>query len=146
MEPVGLTASIISISTLAIQIGDALRKAAEFWESVEDAPANIRRISREIRLLVNVLSTIQHEHQTGRIQEAYESMINDALDLAKEDVDELATIISELARKLGPAHSRAKRKWSKVQMVLKGAKISKIRDSIESVKSILSLLQTSRNQ
>src|SRR5271170_3499633 len=133
MEPVGLTASVISIATLAVQLGDALRKAADFWESVEDAPANIRRISRELRLLVNVLSTIKHEYQTGRIQEAYEPMIKDALDLAKEDVDELATIISGLARQLGPANNRAKRQWGRIQIVLKGGKISKFRSSLESV-------------
>jgi N-terminal domain on NACHT_NTPase and P-loop NTPases len=146
MEPVGLTASIISIATLAVQLGDALRKAAEFWESVEDAPASIRRISRELRLLVNVLSTIKHKHQTGHIQEAYEPMIKDALDLAKEDVDELAMIISGLARQLGPANCRAKRQCGKIQIVLKGGKISKFRNSLENVKSILSLLQVSQNQ
>ena len=146
MEVVGATASIISIASFAVQLGDALRKAAEFWESFEDAPADIRRISRELRLLINILNTIRHRQETVRNQDGLEHWIKEALELAKHDIDELASFVSELARFTGPGNGQMKQHWGRVRIVLKRDKIAKFKGYIESAKSILSLLQMSQTQ
>jgi hypothetical protein len=146
MEVVGLTASIISITTLAIQIYDSLRKVADFWESFEDAPEDIRRISRELRFLANILITIRQRHESGLNQDGHDQWIREALELVKQDIDELASLVSELARLVGPGNGRIKRHWRRVRIVSKRDKLTKLKGHVESAKSILGLVQTSQTQ
>ncbi|TGO67879.1 hypothetical protein BOTNAR_0034g00390 [Botryotinia narcissicola] len=103
-DPVSFTASVIGIATLAVQLGDALRKAAEFWEAVQDAPSDIRRLSKQLRLVASVFHTIRLEYETGSIPTNFESMVKDALELAKDDIDQLSELISELSRNLSIAN------------------------------------------
>ncbi|TGO11230.1 hypothetical protein BTUL_0114g00070 [Botrytis tulipae] len=145
-DPVGFTASVIGIATLAVQLGDALRKAAEFWEAVQDAPSDIRRLSKQLRLVASVFHTIRLEYETGSIPTNFESMVKDALELAKDDIDQLSEFISELSRNLSVANGSLGRHWRKVQMVLKASKIERFRDNLESVKTTMALLQGSRQQ
>ncbi|KAF7891033.1 uncharacterized protein EAF02_001358 [Botrytis sinoallii] len=145
-DPVGFTASVIGIATLAVQLGDALRKAAEFWEAVQDAPSDIRRLSKQLRLVASVFHTIRLEYEAGSIPTNFESMVNDALELAKDDIDQLSEFISVLSRKLSVANGSLGRQWRKVQMVLKASKIERFRDNLESVKTTMALLQGSRQQ
>ncbi|THV47080.1 hypothetical protein BGAL_0337g00140 [Botrytis galanthina] len=145
-DPVGFTASVIGIATLAVQLGDALRKAAEFWEAVQDAPSDIRRLSKQLRLVASVFHTIRLEYETGSIPTNFESMVKDALELAKDDIDQLSELISELSRNLSIANGSLGRQWRKVQMVLKASKIERFRDNLESVKTTMALLQGSRQQ
>lgn len=90
--------------------------------------------------------TIRHRHESGFNQDVHDQWIKEALELAKQDIDELASLISELARSMGPGNGRLKRHWGRVRIVLKGDKIAKFKSYIESAKSILSLVQTSQTQ
>ncbi|TEY71740.1 hypothetical protein BOTCAL_0087g00070 [Botryotinia calthae] len=145
-DPVGFTASVIAIATLAVQLGDALRKAAEFWEAVQDAPSDIRRLSKELRLVASVFHTIRVEYEAGSTPTNFESMVKDALELAKDDIDQLSEFISELSRNLSIANGSLGRQWRKVQMALKASKIERFRDNLVSVKTTMALLQGSRQQ
>jgi hypothetical protein len=58
MAEVGLIASGMGIASLAIQIGDGILKLKAFWESVKDAPEDIRYILEEIETINLLLSEI----------------------------------------------------------------------------------------
>lgn len=146
MEAVGLTASIISIATLTVQLGDALRTAAEFWEAVQDAPSDIQRLSKELRLIANVFHALRLEYEAGVIPISLEKMIKEALELAKEDVDELSGFVSELERQFNLANGSLKKHWRKVQIVFKESKIKKSKDNLERIKSTMILIQASRQE
>lgn len=146
MDPVSFTSGIISIATLAVQLGDALRKAAEFWETVQDAPSDIRRLSRELRLVANVFHAIQVDYEAGTVPTNSEKMLTEALTLAKEDVDQLSELISDLTRKLSLANGSLGKQWRKVQMALKASKVEKFRNNLQNVKSVIPLLQASTQQ
>ena len=146
MEAVGLAASVISIGTLVIQILRGLNTANEFLESIEEAPSFIRRISRELKLLTNLLTTIEHEFKDGRIQNTSMNAMQEALTIAKQDVDELASLVSELAKGIRPEAGRFERHWKRLKVVLKAEKIATMTGHIENAKSILNLVQTSRIQ
>ncbi|KAF7891646.1 hypothetical protein EAF00_007948 [Botryotinia globosa] len=145
-DPVGFTASVIGIATLAVQLGDALRKAAEFWEAVQDAPSDIRRLSKQLRLVASVFHTIRLEYETSSIPTNFESMVKDALELAKDNIDQLSELISKLSRNLSIANGSLGRQWRKVQMVLKASKMERFRDNLGSVKTTMASLQGSRQQ
>lgn len=144
-EALGLTASVFSVVSLAIQLGDSLRIACDFWDSIEDGPNDIRRLSMELRLLANILDQIKCEHEAAADSRVQEQMIKDALELARRDIDELAKIVTELSRAIRPDQKTLRRKWGRVQIVLQGGKITKLKGYIDSAKSILNLLQSTRH-
>ncbi|CZR54845.1 uncharacterized protein PAC_04729 [Phialocephala subalpina] len=151
----GVAASVISIASFAIQLADSVQKACDFWESVQDGPEEIGRISLELRLLSNILRSISHEHKeqtqgrasraqdTNRVQD---SLVMEALNIAKRDINNLDIIVTQLSSMIGPGHGRTKRKWGQVKFALKSGKINKMKMCIESAKSTLTLLQSSRAQ
>lgn len=141
-EAFGLAASVLSVASLAIQLGDSLQKAYEFWESIEDGPDHIRRLSSELRFLANIFYSIPLEDHSG----LQEQLVKSSLELAKKDIDELASLISELARAIGPNQTRMKRRWGRVKIVLKSGTIAKMRGYIESSKNILILLEAKSTQ
>jgi len=93
---------------------------------------------------VKSFDTIRHQHEATLGPDEHEQWIKQALELVKEDTDELVNLVSELARSLGPDYGRVKQSWGKVRIVLKRDKIRRCKDNIESVKTMLSLLQTSQ--
>lgn len=70
----------------------------------------------------------------------------DALRLAREDVNELIVLVTELASKIGSARGKVKKKWGQIKIVLKSEKINKMKSYVESAKSTLNMLQASRAQ
>jgi hypothetical protein len=118
----------------------------KFWDLIEDVPDDICRMSTELWWLANYLSILQHEHSCGPIEKVQEPLIRGALEMAKKEVDQLAGLVTELSRGTRSDQGRMKRKWGKFQIVLKAGKINKMNAHIESVKSILILLQASRTR
>jgi hypothetical protein len=145
-EVLGVARSVISVASFAVQLAESVQKVCEFWDSIEDGPDDIRRISAELRWLANYLSILRHEHSCGLIEKEQEPLVRGALEIAKKDIDELAGLVTELSRGMGSDQGRMKRKWGKIQVVLKAGKINKMNAHIESIKSILSLLQASRTR
>jgi hypothetical protein len=123
------------VGLLAIQLGDSLQKAYEFWESIKDTPDHIRRLSSELRFRSNVFYSIPLEDRSG----LREQLVKSSLELAKKDIGELAGLISELARAIGPNQTR-------VKTVLKSGTLAKMRGYIESSKNILILLEARSTQ
>lgn len=64
----------------------------------------------------------------------------------KNDADKLASVVSDLARRIDPAQDGLRRQWGRVHVILKEGKISGFRDHLESAISVLTLLQTCRFQ
>ena len=59
MDGLSGAASGIAVASIAIQLADSIKKLYEFWESVQDAPNDIRAVVKELRLLSAVLEGIQ---------------------------------------------------------------------------------------
>lgn len=106
-EVLGLVASVFSVVSLAIQLGENLRQACDFWDSIEDGPDDIRRISLELRMLANIVLQIRHAHS---LDPGQEQMLKDALMMVQSDINGLAIIITELSGKISPGRTSLKRK------------------------------------
>ncbi|KAL3425269.1 ankyrin repeat-containing protein [Phlyctema vagabunda] len=141
MEAIGLVASIASIT-------DAIFKIVDFWQSVENAPAELRSVTLVLRIQANLLLSLDSEREDGSFPggSLYDSILKDCLQLAKSDVDQLATIVAELERRLGSRNNKLKRTWTQVCIHLKKDTISKLRCNIDSITNIINLLKTSRTQ
>ena len=145
-ETLAFAASVVSVASLAIQIGHSFRVAIEFCDSIQDGPEELCRVSTQLRLLADYMIVIQHEHRTGKMEGVQEQLVKNALTMMKKDSDKLASLVSDLARHIGPGQDGLRRQWGRVQVALKEGKISRFRDHVESAISVLTLLQTGRSQ
>lgn len=123
-----------------------MQKACDFWESVEDAPDDINRLSRELRLLSIILRTISQDLNSGSSNTAHDSLVRDVLQMANEDISELHTVATQLTSKVDPVRGKVRRKWGQIRIVLKADKIKKMKSHVESAKSTLNVIQLSRLQ
>lgn len=51
-------ASGIAVASITIQLADSIKKLIEFWDSVQNAPNNIRTVLQDLELLTSVLEDI----------------------------------------------------------------------------------------
>jgi hypothetical protein len=58
MDAVSATASVIAITHLAAQIANGIKTLYRFWESIEDAPQDVRNIMDELKLLECIMLDI----------------------------------------------------------------------------------------
>lgn len=59
-------ASIIAVVSLAVQLAENAKKLYDFWQSVGEAPASIRTIATELKVLSTVLADIAaHDQKYG---------------------------------------------------------------------------------
>jgi hypothetical protein len=54
MDGLSSGASVLAIVSVAVQLGDSIKRVYNFWTSFKDAPHSIRAVIGEIKLLGNV--------------------------------------------------------------------------------------------
>lgn len=143
-EVLGLVANVFAVASLTIQLGDSLRKACEFWESIEDAALDICRISMDLRLLEDMTHSIHEEKTVGAMGRAQERLASQVLEQAKNDIDKLGTLVSGLAIAIYPEQRKMSRQWGMVRIVLKEKKTARVKGYIDNARSALFIFQQSR--
>jgi vacuolar-type H+-ATPase catalytic subunit A/Vma1 len=141
MDPLSFTASVISVGTVAVQGANTLRKAVAFWDSIQDAPKDIDRLSQEASLLANIFDDIDRDFKLGKIPSQLHDNYLIAMRLAKEDLNELTDLIDKLSGKLASSTSTVKRHWAKLQITLKDEKISKMRNKFQGIERMIHTLE-----
>jgi len=58
MEGLGAAASVIAVTTLALQLVESVKHLCDFWQSISDAPGSIRDIAKEFHVLSGILASI----------------------------------------------------------------------------------------
>jgi hypothetical protein len=139
MDPLSGGASVLAFVGLASQLAQNIKKLYDFWSSIQDAPQEIRAISRDISLVANILNEIAEEEEHHQ----YHPTSRAALHECEESVRALTAIVVDLEPGFA-ASSRRIRKWSSLKIVLRKDKIKRIQASLSEAKSSLSLsLQSS---
>ena len=137
-DVLGVVASGVGIGSLAIQIASSVQQILDFWSSVKDAPEGIRRLLDELRLLAEVLSTIddvRDDHSSSAEQTATRKAIQYCHNAARE-VD---AVVKDIAG--GLATSKSWKHRAAVKFVLKDKRITKDLQRLDRAKSMLLLVQ-----
>ncbi|MCJ1307305.1 hypothetical protein MMC25_000951 [Agyrium rufum] len=136
MEALGSTASAFAVVSLAVQLGENVRKLYEFWQSVKEAPENIQNIASDLELLSSVLSQIAHDVQNTIPDHTLIAVLNSCITKV--------TTISTLITAFEPGFASRKittRKWSAVKAAFKQEKLEKLLVTLEGMKTTLILAQ-----
>jgi hypothetical protein len=59
MDGLSAGASVISVVSIAIQLADGVKKLLSFWDSVQNAPDNVKAMTKGLGVLSVVLDNIE---------------------------------------------------------------------------------------
>lgn len=141
MEGLSAAASSIAVVSLAVQLADSVKKLCNFWESIKEAPSDIKEISTDLELLSGVLTDIACEAQ----HVGPNATLLASLDACSFKVKRLVTLLNEIEPGFASTSSRV-RKWTAFKAVLKSGKLTKLQEALERLNGTLLLVQQNQNR
>ena len=133
MDGLSGAASVIAVGSLGIQLAETVKKLYDFWNSVHDAPRDIREITKELRILLELLKEMENVELTSSIE--MRQFIHNAAESCLEKVEALLEFVRRFESQ--DDHKRKRRTWNSIKMVMQKDKIENFSESIEAVKSTL---------
>lgn len=80
IDVLSVAASGVGVVSLAIQLADSINKLYHFWNSVQDAPADLRAMVEELRLLSAVLNGIGSNEKRYKPDPTTTSVLESCID------------------------------------------------------------------
>lgn len=136
MDGVSGAARIFGVVSLAIQLGDGVKKLLDFWDSLQGAPDNIKAMAKTLRVLTVVLNNIEdHQKNHGEDQATAELLNN-----CKYYVSALSNLTQDFEPGFA-SKSRRTRQWSAFKAVMKKEQIQRLQHLIQETKITLLMAQ-----
>ena len=135
MDGLSAAASVMAVASLAFQFAESIQKISELWCSIQRAPEEINDIKTELQLLRNVLKQIGHEapyHPSG-------ASTLWALKLCSGKIDTIKSLTVGFESGL-TSSGVFTRKFSALRAVFRREKVEKVQDSLNRLKSTLTLV------
>ena len=133
MDGLSGAASGIAVISLAIQLGDSIKKLCEFWTSVKEAPDDVRTITADLQLLSSLLTGIASEEQHFP-----DPTLVIALKACYDNVTKLVRIANDMESGFASKKPRI-RIWTAFRAAIKGESIRKSQRILGGLKSTLTL-------
>ena len=142
MEALGAAASVIGVTSLAIQVCEELKKIHDFWQSVKEAPDDIAHISTEINLFMTWLTVMANNYQRQGFDHKSPNHVaaTDTLKLCLAAVHDMNDGVKDLVSRISTG--LLFRRWASVKFVFRKEKKEKLLQQIERMKSLLIIVQT----
>lgn len=139
-EALGIVASGISVAQLAGQVAKSIVKLKDYWDQVNEAPAEIKLLLREIDSLSQILGYLREpqNHNNPSASQFGKGCFQQCVALCREGADELEGLVCEMAATIEGKHGWRK-KLGSAKIVLKQAEIKILRRRMKSAIRLLSL-------
>ena len=118
MDGLFAAASVVGVVSLAVQLGDSIKKLRDFWDPVKEAPDHVHAITTGLSLLSSVLTEIAFEEQHC----GPDYTLTRVLEACRGRVNKLPNIINDMEPGFASTSLRM-RKWTAFKAVLKGERI-----------------------
>ena len=138
MDPAATGLAVVSVT---IQLADGIKKLHDFWNSITEAPEDIKDNLFELNFLSGVLIQIAHNKQRDEPDPAFSEFLSGCC--AK--VNRLTSILEGIEPGFASTSSYIRR-WTAVKAVLKHEKLKKFQESLERLKNTLSLVLQLQNR
>ena len=133
MDGLSTSASVVAI----IQLAETLKHLYDFFRFVQDAPRSIRSLVAELQVLLAILN-----HAVAEVQyNPFELSIMTLLQSCSDQAIEILQRVELLNRGLS-SRNLAHQKWTAIKVVLHGAKLERLTDSLERLKTTLIMAQS----
>ncbi|KAL8919734.1 MAG: hypothetical protein Q9208_006600 [Pyrenodesmia sp. 3 TL-2023] len=141
MDGLSIAASGLAVVSVTIQLADGIKKLHDYWNSITEAPEDIKDNLLELKVLSSLLTQIAHDKQRHKPDPTFADILSGCC--AK--VNRLATLLGEIEPGFASKSSRIRR-WTAVKAVLKQEKLKKFQDGLERLKNTLSLALQLQNR
>ncbi|PVH85033.1 hypothetical protein DL98DRAFT_63478 [Cadophora sp. DSE1049] len=146
MDGLSVTSGAIAVVSLAIQIGNGIKKLCDFWDSVQDSPKDVRTIIKQLNIISHIIDEIREEAGSLQPYSRALSSTHAALDSCAESIQTLEEMIAESQPGLA-CRKRPRRTWAAIKFAWNGDKLKKCQGVLGEMKSTLILAtQHSNNQ
>jgi hypothetical protein len=137
MNGLSNASSVFAAVSIAIQLGESIKKMVELGKGIKDAPTHIRALSQDLEVLAAVLAQIQQLN--GHV--AFDNIAEKALQNCQIKILKLQNAIRQAQLNV-KSKRRLRRKWGAFSFALNEHEIQSMQISIEEAKSTLQLIQT----
>ncbi len=139
-EVIGAVASGIAIAQLAGSIASSIIKLKGFWSQMNDAPAEISHLLRQLDSFNLILQHMQHDQPEQNIPElsGQNLCMRRSLELCGECADELSTLVNHLDAKLR-GKKGIRKKIGSANVVINKEYIRNLERGLDSAMQMLSL-------
>ena len=132
MEGLSAAASVIAV----MQLAESFKKLYDFWNSIKEAPEDIRTISVDMHNLSNILSQIANETQHVEPDTTLIAALNGCCVKVKT----LNTLLNDIEPGFASKRYRV-RQWTALKAVLKHGELMKYQVALDRLKIDLLLVQ-----
>jgi hypothetical protein len=127
-EALGIAGSVVSFVGLAGQIAQGVNYLYNFFNSMQDAPSDIKSLAAELKILGTILDEVNRDVVDS-------AALGAALQLCKDTVAELEALVQE--SNLTSKQSKVKRLWSQMSTVFRNEEFRKYIERRERAKITL---------
>ncbi|KAH7360439.1 hypothetical protein BKA65DRAFT_547156 [Rhexocercosporidium sp. MPI-PUGE-AT-0058] len=137
MDGLSVASGAIAVVSLALQIGNGIKKLCDFWDSVQDSPKEIRTIVKDLNIISNIIDDIREEAATSRPYSRALTSSLAALDACADSIQTLEEMIA--GSQPGLASKKSKRTWAAVRFAWNADRLRKYQDVLCQMKMTLIL-------
>lgn len=135
MDPISISASVVSFVALALQLADNVQKLYDFWLSVGIATEDVQGILDDLHLLGCILSQIAHDMPSGFHGSETPPSCFRILRRCEDNVSKLRNTMDEV--QLEFSRGGIRRRWMAVKFVAKKPQIERFHLILERTKTTL---------
>lgn len=141
MDGLSTAAGGFAVVSVTLQLVDGINKLHDFWNSITEAPEDIKDNLDDLRLLSNVLTQTAHHQQRN----PPDRTLADVLNVCHAKVQRLITLLEEIEPGFASRSSYIRR-WTAVKATMKQGKLKKFEDRLARLKSTLLLALQHQNR
>jgi hypothetical protein len=136
MDGLSSASAVFAVASIAIQLGDGVKKLLKLYSAIRGAPAKVDALFKDLALLSLILDqahTIDYGSKSNGITEL-------ALESCITKIKQLRDKVEKSAAHLGSS-SKIQKKWSALNITLKEHEIVDLRTSIYQALAVLDSAQ-----
>ncbi len=137
MDPVSAAAGVVSFVSLAIQLLEKVQDVRDFWRSIEDGPAEVHELIRELDCILAILQAINELESNLHLRN--DEPLVKALRACEINVGKVSATVQDLSA--GFAGGKRNRTWTSLKFALRKGHIKSSQEALERVKTNLILAQ-----
>jgi hypothetical protein len=146
MEAVGAAASVIAVVSLSIQICGCAREICDFFNSIVDAPKEIKNIQVQVELVHTICEGVKRVVERAQKNETIDAdstyflaCISSALGVAKDKLDNLRTSVLKTEVRAGRS---GQRRWDSFKYAVKKPQLAEVERQLSDVVLKLNVAMT----
>ena len=141
-ELVGVVSSAITFATLAVQVGKSVQTLKGYWDSIRDAPDDLKWLLREVEMFGLIMADVEADLSQNPVPLALTDSqhVSQSLLFCKEAVERLDALCKDILQDYGSSN-RLRRSYQAAKMALHQRTIEKHVLNLHNVVRLLTLSQ-----